>query len=72
MRRQILMASAAFALAVASPAAAQEVSPAGAEGLQRLAEDGADLVVLDIGLPDMEGHDVLLASSTTTGLRISI
>ena len=31
----------------------------GAEGLQRLAEDGADLVVLDIGLPDMEGHDVL-------------
>lgn len=31
----------------------------GSEGLQRLTEDGADLVVLDIGLPDMEGHDVL-------------
>ncbi|MCD9088720.1 response regulator transcription factor [Stenotrophomonas sp. SY1] len=31
----------------------------GGEGLQRLTEDGADLVVLDIGLPDMEGHDVL-------------
>lgn len=31
----------------------------GADGLRQLAEDGADLVVLDIGLPDMEGHEVL-------------
>lgn len=30
-----------------------------ADGLRQLAEDGADLVVLDIGLPDMEGHEVL-------------
>ncbi|MGH8054900.1 MAG: response regulator transcription factor [Stenotrophomonas sp.] len=31
----------------------------GAEGLQRLTEEGADMVILDIGLPDIEGHDVL-------------
>jgi len=31
----------------------------GGEGLRRLAEEGADLVILDIGLPDMEGHQVL-------------
>jgi len=31
----------------------------GGEGLLRLTNEGADLVVLDIGLPDMEGHDVL-------------
>ena len=31
----------------------------GSEGLQQLTNEGADLVVLDIGLPDMEGHDVL-------------
>lgn len=35
MRRQILMASAALALVSASPAAAQEISPAGAESLQQ-------------------------------------
>lgn len=31
----------------------------GQEGLERLATDGAELVILDIGLPDREGHDVL-------------
>lgn len=31
----------------------------GREGLAELAAHGADLVILDIGLPDMEGHDVL-------------
>ncbi|MBD9468980.1 response regulator [Pseudoxanthomonas sp. PXM01] len=31
----------------------------GRAGLAELAAHGADLVVLDIGLPDMEGHDVL-------------
>ena len=35
MRRQILMASAALALVYASPAVAQEVSPAEAEGIQQ-------------------------------------
>ena len=31
----------------------------GKRGLQSLAQDGADLILLDIGLPDMEGHQVL-------------
>ncbi len=31
----------------------------GREGLDVLAAHGADLVVLDIGLPDMDGHEVL-------------
>ncbi|MER1966236.1 response regulator transcription factor [Castellaniella sp. GW247-6E4] len=31
----------------------------GKEGLEVLASHGADLVVLDIGLPDMDGHEVL-------------
>ncbi len=31
----------------------------GQEGLERLATEGAELVILDIGLPDREGHDVL-------------
>ncbi|MEO8741826.1 MAG: two-component system response regulator CreB [Lysobacteraceae bacterium] len=30
----------------------------GSEGLQRLAEGGVDLVVLDVGLPDRNGFDV--------------
>jgi two-component system KDP operon response regulator KdpE len=34
-------------------------SETGREGLERLATRGADLVVLDLGLPDMDGHDVL-------------
>jgi two-component system, OmpR family, KDP operon response regulator KdpE len=31
----------------------------GREGLETLATRGADLVVLDLGLPDLDGHDVL-------------
>jgi len=31
----------------------------GREGLELLATRGADVVVLDLGLPDLEGHDVL-------------
>ncbi|VXB64093.1 DNA-binding response regulator in two-component regulatory system with KdpD [Luteimonas sp. 9C] len=31
----------------------------GAQALETLARDGADLVVLDIGLPDLDGHAVL-------------
>ena len=31
----------------------------GQEGLAALASQGADLVILDIGLPDRDGHDVL-------------
>jgi len=31
----------------------------GTSGLERLATDGADLVILDLGLPDRDGHSVL-------------
>ncbi|MBS0215027.1 MAG: response regulator transcription factor [Proteobacteria bacterium] len=33
----------------------------GRSGLDALATRGADLVILDLGLPDMDGHDVLRA-----------
>ena len=33
----------------------------GRSGLEALATQGADLVILDLGLPDMDGHDVLRA-----------
>ncbi|HEY4582863.1 MAG TPA: response regulator transcription factor [Lysobacter sp.] len=36
-----------------------ELAHNGAAGLAALAANGADIVVLDIGLPDMEGHEVL-------------
>lgn len=32
----------------------------GAAGLGQLAAGGVDLVILDLGLPDMDGHDVLV------------
>ncbi|MBE5317124.1 MAG: response regulator transcription factor [Xanthomonadales bacterium] len=38
---------------------AVEEASSGAAGLAALATHGADLVVLDIGLPDREGHEVL-------------
>jgi two-component system KDP operon response regulator KdpE len=31
----------------------------GRQGLERLATQGAELVVLDLGLPDLDGHEVL-------------
>lgn len=35
------------------------LAASGQEGLDRLATQGADLLVLDIGLPDLDGHEVL-------------
>ena len=35
------------------------LAASGADGLERLATDGADLVILDLGLPDRDGHEVL-------------
>ncbi len=34
-------------------------APTGREGIEKLATRGADLVVLDLGLEDMDGHEVL-------------
>lgn len=50
MRRQILMASAAFALGIASPATAQEISPAGAESLQQRLTHYLPKEMIDAGL----------------------
>ena len=50
MRRQILMASAALALVSASPAAAQEISPAGAESLQQRLTHYLPKDMVDAGL----------------------
>ena len=38
---------------------AVETADTGQDGLEALATHGADLVVLDLGLPDRDGHDVL-------------
>jgi two-component system KDP operon response regulator KdpE len=38
---------------------AVEEAATGRQGLERLATRGADLVVLDLGLPDLDGHEVL-------------
>lgn len=35
------------------------LAASGTDGLERLATDGADLVILDLGLPDRDGHEVL-------------
>ncbi len=36
-----------------------QVAENGMKGLEILATRGADLLILDLGLPDMDGHDVL-------------
>ncbi|WP_109441864.1 response regulator [Acinetobacter haemolyticus] len=36
-----------------------QVAENGVKGLEILATRGADLLILDLGLPDMDGHDVL-------------
>ncbi len=46
-------------IALRSQGYAVEEAASGREGLERLATHGADLLVLDLGLPDLDGHDVL-------------
>lgn len=36
-----------------------ELAQTGSDGLEKLATRGADLVILDLGLPDRDGHEVL-------------
>jgi two-component system KDP operon response regulator KdpE len=38
-----------------------ELAASGSEALERLTTVGADVVILDLGLPDRDGHDVLSA-----------
>ncbi len=38
---------------------AVSLADSGTAGLEQLATDGADLVILDLGLPDRDGHEVL-------------
>jgi two-component system KDP operon response regulator KdpE len=40
-------------------------APNGRTALELLAREGIDLVILDLGLPDMRGHDLLRAIRTT-------
>lgn len=45
----------------------------GIEGIRRAAEDGPDVIVLDIGLPEIDGHEVarrLRAGAGTSGIPL--
>jgi two-component system KDP operon response regulator KdpE len=44
----------------------------GREGLALLATQGADLVVLDLGLPDMDGHEVLRELRAWSGVPVLV
>ena len=44
----------------------------GASGIQRFKEEGADIVILDLGLPDMDGLDVCRALKKTGDVPIII
>lgn len=48
------------------------VAERGREGLERLALHGADLVVLDLGLPDLEGHEVLAELRTWSTVPVIV
>ncbi|WP_327010703.1 response regulator transcription factor [Dactylosporangium sp. NBC_01737] len=43
-------------------------TPSGAEAIRLLGEGGVDLVVLDLGLPDVDGLDVLAAARAAGGV----
>lgn len=44
----------------------------GQSGLQRLALDGADLVILDLGLPDLDGFEVLSEMRTWSNVPVIV
>jgi len=51
---------------------AVRLAGSGRDGLALLATQGADLVVLDLGLPDMDGHEVLRALRGWSGVPVLV
>jgi two-component system KDP operon response regulator KdpE len=62
----------ALAINLAARAYSVDVAPTGGEALERVRRDRPDLVILDLGLPDMDGVDVLRALRTWTSIPVLV